>query len=174
MPIPQAIRATRMQRSSEFPTRGKGACSRYSALLVHEPVPTRAGFRHRDAAGTQVLAWSRVRRALAAEVGEPQGVCTVVFDLVLHGPDAERVEALRFDAEPGEAAVAVARELSVWLAPERLAASIKLLASEGLAEEWHPDLESFEEHALAALAASGPQAPKARAASRRRAKAGPR
>jgi hypothetical protein len=144
-----------MPRSSAFPPRREEVCSRYSALLVREPVPTRAGLRHRDAAGTQVVAWSRVRRALAAEVGEPQGVCTIVFDLVLHGPDPGRVEALRFDAEPGEAAVAVARELSVWLAPERLAASIKNLAAEGLAEEWHPDLESFEEHALAALAAAG-------------------
>jgi hypothetical protein len=145
-----------MPRPSAFPPRREEIRSRYSALLVCEAVPIRAGLRHRDAAGAQVVvAWSRVRRALAAEVGEPQGVRTVVFDLVLHGPDPDRVEALRFDAEPGEAAVAVARELSVWLAPERLAASIKNLASDGLADEWHPDLETFEEHVLAALAASG-------------------
>jgi hypothetical protein len=146
-----------MPRPSAFPPHPDELRSRYCARLVSEARPTRAGLSHRDPDGTHVLAWSQVRRAIAAEVGEPQGVRTVVFDLALHGPDPDRVEALRFDAEPGEAAVAVARELSVWLPPERLAASIKNLASEGLAEEWHPDLESFEEHALAALAAAGPR-----------------
>jgi hypothetical protein len=144
-----------MQRPSAFPPRREDVRSRYSARLVSEAVPTRAGLRHRDETGLQVVSWSRVRRALAAEVGEPQGVRTVVFDLALHGPDPDRIEALRFDAEPGEAAVALARALTGWLPPERLAASIKNLASEGPAEEWHPDLESFEEHALAALAAAG-------------------
>jgi hypothetical protein len=140
-----------MQRRSAFPPRREDVSSRYSARLVTEVQTTRAGLRHRDASGTQLVDWSRVRRALAAEIGEPQGVRTVVFDVWLHGPDPDRVEALRFDAEPGEAAIAVARELLVWLPPERLAASIKNLAADGLAEEWHPDLESFEEQALAAL-----------------------
>jgi len=144
-----------MHRSSAFPPRRDEVASRYSARLVSEARPTPAGLSHRDAGATQVVAWSQVRRALAAEIGEPQGVRTVVFDLALLGPDPDRVEALRFDAEPGEAAVAVARALALWLPPERLAASIKSLAADGLAEEWHPDLASFEEHALAALAAAG-------------------
>lgn len=144
-----------MHRPSAFPPTREDVRSRYAVRLVCEAQPTRAGLAHREAAGPQVVAWSRVRRALAAEIGEPEGARTIVFDLVLHGEDPDCVEALRFDAEPGQAAIAMARALASALAPERLAASIKSLAADGLAEDWHPDLESFEEHALAVLAACG-------------------
>ena len=93
----------------------------------------------------------KVWHALAAEVGEPEGVRTIVFDLVLEAGDCFRV--VRFAAEPGEEAVEAAQALARGLPAERLSAEIKSLASEGVAGAWHPDLELFEEAALAALTA---------------------
>jgi len=48
-------------------------------------------------------------------------------------------------------AAEVARTVVEGLPPERLGASIKSLATDGLAADWHPDLASFEEAVLGAL-----------------------
>jgi hypothetical protein len=50
---------------------------------------TERGVVYRRGDQRYLLAWSRVHRGLAAEVGEPQGVRTIVFDLAIEveGPE---------------------------------------------------------------------------------------
>jgi len=84
-------------------------------------------------------------------VGEPEGVRTVVFDLV-GASDGESWPVWRLDAEPGEAAMELARAIESCLGSERAAPSIKSLATDGIASRWFPDLESFARANLADLA----------------------
>ena len=124
--------------------------ARYSVRLLAGAQTTEGGVVHHEAAARRLLEWGEVRWALAAEVGEPQGIRTIVFDLVVaHGGGSFAV--CRFDAEPGEDAVAVANAIAEALPAERLVGSIKSLAVDGVPCSWYPDLESLEEAALALL-----------------------
>ncbi len=128
-----------------------GARERYRVHLLPDAEPTERGIVYRRGEASSLLEWSRIERALAAEVGEPEGVRTVVFDLVV-GEDDGSWRAYRLDADPAGSAAEVARAIAVALGPERAGAAIKNLAAEGRPGAWYPDLESFEEAALAALA----------------------
>ena len=97
-----------------------------------------------------------------AEVGEPEGVRTIVFDLVVRpdpqngerrpdGSDDGAFQVFRLDADPYEDAVDVARAIERALG-ERAAASLKNLAADGVASWSYPDLESFEEAVIETLA----------------------
>jgi hypothetical protein len=91
-----------------------------------------------------LLPWSRVEAAHAAEVGEAEGVQTVVFDLALAG----RPRALcRLDADPGEAARALGQAVERGLGRKRCSASLRAVALEGYATRSYPDVESFERDA---------------------------
>jgi hypothetical protein len=95
-----------------------------------------------------------VQRALAAEVGEPEGVRTIIFDLVVDRislPEGMTFAVRRLDAEPGEEAMAVARAIQNALEPEDIAPSIKSLAAEGTPSLRYQDLEEFEAAALHSL-----------------------
>ena len=83
-------------------------------------------------------------------MGEPQGVRTVVFDLVCLDGDGYRV--YRMDAEPGEEATVLARELERRLA-EAADSSIRSIAVDCRPNRWYPDLLGFEAEALAELEA---------------------
>ena len=96
------------------------------------------------------LDWGRVRRAFAAEIGEPEGVRTIVFDLVI-GVEGKHCVSLRFDADPGPAARAVARSIIEGVGGQRCDVSLRRLAEEGLTQAIHPDLEPFDEACLAAI-----------------------
>jgi hypothetical protein len=98
----------------------------------------------------RLLRWEEVCFAVAAEVGEPEGVRTIVFDLVL-GCDAEGWRAARLDADPGPGAEAIARAIHAGVAPQQRGPSIKSLASDGVPSWWYSDLEAFEEAVLAAI-----------------------
>lgn len=124
--------------------------ARYRVRLLASAQATERGVWHCEGAAQRLLGWGEVDWALAAEVGEPQGVRTIVFDLVV-GRSAGSFAVCRFDAEPAEDAVAAARVIAGALPAERLAASIKSLAADGLTCSWYPDLESLEEAALASL-----------------------
>ncbi len=124
-------------------------CARYRVEILLEGRAARDGLFHWHDGSEQVLPWTEVIRVFAAEVGEPQGIRTVVFDLVV--AEGEGFSVCRFDAEPGDAAIAAARNLAQSIAAERLGASVKSLAAEGIPVDWYPDLESFEEAALGAL-----------------------
>lgn len=112
----------------------------------------RDGILHAAADGERLLRWDEVRFAVAAEVGEPEGVRTIVFDLVL-GRDADGWRAARLDAEPGPDAEEIARAIHDGVGPRQRGPSIKSLASDGVPSWWYADLEAFEEAVVAALPA---------------------
>jgi hypothetical protein len=118
--------------------------ARYRVRVLTGARATAAGVAHGEG---ELLEWSRVERALSADVGEPEGVRTIVFDLVVE-VDGETCAVCRLDADPGEDAAALARAIEAALGEGRCAPSIKSAASEGVPEDWYPDLASFEVDAL--------------------------
>ena len=125
--------------SEARPERRDAPQAPYRVELLHNARCVPDGIAHdRDGRRARV-AWGEILRARAAEVGEPEGVRTIVFDLVV-GRDASGVRVLRFDAEPGESAMLVARQLGEALGPDRSSASIKSVAVDGIASRWYPDL----------------------------------
>jgi hypothetical protein len=123
----------------------------YQSVVLEEPRVGKAGVEHGPQAFRELVRWKDVRSAVAAEVGEPEGVRTIVFDLLAR-TSAGRV-ALRLDAEPGEPACAVARAIAAAIG-ERARPSIKSLATDGTPTLWFPDLAEFEQVACEELAAS--------------------
>src|SRR3989442_13747293 len=83
----------------------------YRLHSLEEPRVSRAGIEHGPERGRELLRWRDVLGAVAAEVGEPEGVRTIVFDLLAQASRGERV-ALRLCVEPGEQADAPAQGLS--------------------------------------------------------------
>jgi hypothetical protein len=116
----------------------------YRVELLTDTRPTATGIAYRCGSRSLEIGWSRVKHVVAAEVGEPQGVRTIVFDLVLEAGDEDWV-VCRFDADPSEDAMEVARAIAGALPDDRVGGSIKSLATDGIASRWYPDLESFEE-----------------------------
>src|SRR5512138_3381014 len=86
----------------------------YPFQLLEEPRLSVAGIEHGPEQGRELLRWRDVLGAVAAEVGEPEGVRTIVFDLLAQSNRGARV-ALRLDAEPGEAACEVAHLIAAAL-----------------------------------------------------------
>jgi hypothetical protein len=121
----------------------------YPLQLLEEPRLSVAGIEHGPEQGRELLRWRDVLGAVAAEVGEPEGVRTIVFDLLAQSNRGARV-ALRLDAEPGEPASEVAHLIAAALG-ERARPSIKSLAIDGVATLWFPDLASFEREAAGQL-----------------------
>jgi len=140
-------------RFTFLPSRGE-VQARYTVRLLADARPTPEGLVHRTAGGEQRGAWGQVQYALAAEIGEPQGIRTIVFDLVISGDD-HLWSVLRFDEEPGEDAEAVAQVLAEAIPTERLGAAVKSLASQSVIGEWFPDVPTFEESALSNLERRG-------------------
>ena len=122
----------------------------YQSIVIEEPRLGAAGVEHGPQSFRELVRWRHVRGAIAAEVGEPEGVRTIVFDLLAR-TSAGRL-ALRFDAEPGEAAAAVARMITAAIG-ERARPSIKSLAVDGTPTLWFPDLADFEAAAAEELGA---------------------
>jgi hypothetical protein len=124
--------------------------SRYRAHLLPQAKVTERGVVYRRGDQRYLLAWSRVHRGLAAEVGEPQGVRTIVFDLAIEVEGPECV-VCRFDADPGEDSMATARAIQLGIGPDRCSASLKNLAAEGIPTRSYTDLETFEQAALESI-----------------------
>ena len=124
----------------------------YPLQLLEEPLLSGAGIEHGPDQGRELLHWRDVLGAVAAEVGEPEGVRTIVFDLLAQASRGERV-ALRLDAEPGAAAAELAQVIAAALG-DRARASVKSLAADGNAALWFPDLTTFEEVAANELGES--------------------
>ena len=143
-----------MRDTSLLQLAAHGRQGRYRVQLLQDPEPRERGIAHGDPAAPGLIAWSSIRWALAAEVGEPEGVRTVIFDLVVDRiaePDGACFEIRRLDAEPGEDAMKWAVAIARALAPELSAPSIKSLAAEGSPSRWYQDLEEFEAAALESL-----------------------
>jgi hypothetical protein len=123
----------------------------YQSVVLEEPRFGEAGIEHGPRAFRELVRWRDVSAAVAAEVGEPEGVRTIVFDLFAR-TSAGRV-ALRIDAEPGDPACATARAIAAAIG-ERARPSIKSLAVDGTPTLWFPDLAEFEEVAGEELVSS--------------------
>jgi len=107
------------------------------------PAVSRRGIEHHVEEDRVLLPWDCVVRGIAAMVGEPEGVCTIVFDLLVEDPDSQR-SVCRFDADPCEDAIPIAVAIVDHLGSERCGASLLAMAKEGSTGLWYPDLESFE------------------------------
>jgi hypothetical protein len=131
-----------------------GVPGRYRVQLLANPELCESGIAHGDPANPSLIEWTAIRWALAAEVGEPEGVRTIIFDLVvdrISGPDGSGFEIRRLSAEPGEDATQWASAIERALAPRFSAPSIKNLAAEGTPSSWYQNLEEFESAALESL-----------------------
>jgi hypothetical protein len=123
--------------------------SRYRVHLLPDPKATERGILYRRGEQRFLLAWGRVKRALAAEVGERGGARAIVFDLAVEVAGAECV-VCRVDAAPSEAQI-LARAIQLGLGPGRCDESLRATVAEGWPSRCHPDLETFEEAALEAI-----------------------
>jgi len=126
------------------------AAARYQVDVLTWPEVGEHGVSYLNGGRREMLQWASVLRALAAEVGEPEGVRTVVFDLVVECKQDECV-VLRFDAAPGLDAQEVAMQVAASLGRERCSRSLSALAAEGQAGRQVPDLDSLAEAALREL-----------------------
>jgi hypothetical protein len=97
------------------------------------------------------LQWASVLHASSAQVGEPEGVCTVVFDLVVERK-GEEFQVCRFDADPGPGAQRFAARIVAGLGRSRCSRSLLALSTDGHPNEWLPDLDAVAEKALEDLA----------------------
>ena len=132
-----------------FP-KGFEDAARYRVELLAWAEVQPDGIAFREGAEPRHLRWDRVLTALAAHVGEPEGVSTVVFDLVVERKDAECL-VCRFDADPGEAAQGTARALLDALGRERCSRSLAELATDGIPGRSYADLESLAAGSLQEL-----------------------
>ena len=126
---------------------------RYRVHLMPDAEATDHGIAYRRGESSSLLEWSSVSQAVAAGLGEPDGVRTIVFDLVVES-DGETCVVYRCDADPFDNAVQLARAIECALGPGRTGPSIKSIAADGSPTRWYPDLESFEEAVLEALGAA--------------------
>jgi hypothetical protein len=126
------------------------ASARYRIELLAWVEVGESGIGYAEGRGRATLRWERIERALAAQVGEPEGVRTIVFDLVVERKHAECL-VRRFDAEPGPPAQAIAQALARHLGRARCSRSLLALAAEGVPTRAYPDLETLAEDALEEL-----------------------
>ena len=123
--------------------------ARYRVTVASRPLPGPEGLGYESAGTRGLLLWSRVAHVIAAEVGEPEGVRAIVFDLL--SPEGDSWRVLRLDAEPGEEAMQLAQEIQRHTNPTSQAASLKSVATDGIPSRWYPDVDVFEQAVLEAL-----------------------
>ena len=124
--------------------------SRYRVELLSWAEVGPGGVAFREGTRPALLPWTRIQHALAAYVGEPEGVSTIVFDLLVERKDDECL-VCRLDADPGEAAQAIARVLVEQLGRARCSRSLADLAAEGVPTRAYADLDALAEGALEEL-----------------------
>lgn len=132
-----------MKRIEAFSAYDHSSSCEYRVRLLRGAAATRSGIVHRGADGEAILAWSRILSAVVATVGEPEGVNTVVFDLLVER-DPSRLVVCRLAADPCGEALPLAVGLQAGLDPDRGDVSLEAMAREGSPREWYPDLEAFE------------------------------
>jgi hypothetical protein len=121
--------------------------SRYRVHLLPGAKPTERGILYRRGNERFLLAWGQVECAFAAEVGEPEGVRIIAFDLAV-AVDGPVCVVCRMEAEPGEDAMRTARAIQLGVGPENCNSCIKSLATDGAASLCFPDTETFDESVL--------------------------
>jgi hypothetical protein len=124
--------------------------SRYRVHRLAEAKPTERGVLYRRGHERYLLAWRRVSRAFAGEVGEGDGPHRIVFDLAIHTEGPECV-AFRLDAVPGEEAMRVARAIQLGIGTRGCSPCVRSLANDGAPSQAYADLDVFAEAALEAV-----------------------
>jgi hypothetical protein len=137
-------------QSDRVPDEPGGASARYRVELLAWAEIRADGVAHRRGIEAELLRFDRVLHASAAQVGEPEGVSTVVFDLVVERK-TDACLVCRFDADLGDAARAAAQALVEALGRKRCSRSLLALADEGVPARAYEDLESLAAGALADL-----------------------
>lgn len=122
----------------------------YRAHLLPDAKATEQGILYRRGSERFLLAWDRVKRALAGVVGDPEEDCTVVFDLAVEISSQESV-VYRTDAAPGESARRLAQAILLGIGAERCTSCVAAIAQDGKPTLDYPDLASFEAAALESL-----------------------
>jgi hypothetical protein len=124
--------------------------SRCRVHWLPDAKPTDRGVVYRRGEERYLLAWTRVQRAFAAEVGPDARASSLVIDLVVVTRGAECV-ICRTSAAPGEEAMRMARAVQVGIAAPALHASVAAVAQAGGAPRRYPDLETWTEAVLEAV-----------------------
>ena len=128
----------------------EAATSRYRVEILPLAEVKAEGVVFREGPADRTLPWGRILHALAAYVGEPEGVGTIVFDLVVERKETECL-VRRFDADPGEAAQTVASALLERLGRAHCSRSLADLAREGVPTRSYSDLNTLAEASLEEL-----------------------
>jgi hypothetical protein len=123
--------------------------SRYRVHLLPRAKATDRGVLYLKGDAQFLLAWARVKRAFAAQVGEPGAGHSFVFDLAVSVRGPECV-VCRLEAEPAQAS-RLARAIELGVPPEARTPALRALAREGTAQLSYPDLETFAEASLESI-----------------------
>ncbi|MDX1649663.1 MAG: hypothetical protein R3263_07395 [Myxococcota bacterium] len=124
--------------------------SRCRVHWLPDAKPTDRGIVYRRGEERFLLAWTRVQRAFAAQVGEDEEAPSVVLDLAVVTRGAECV-ICRTVAAPGEDAMRLARAVEVGVPAEAVHDSVRAVAQAGAAPRRVPDLETWTEVVLEAV-----------------------
>ena len=140
----------RVRVPASRPAVAADASARYRVELLGWAEVGESGIEYVEGPTRTTLRWGRIERALAAQVGEPEGVRTIVFDLVVERKNSECL-VRRFDAEPGQPAQAIAQAIARHLGRRRCSRSLLELAAEGVPTRAYPDLDALAADALEEL-----------------------
>lgn len=124
--------------------------SRCRVHWLPDAKPTDRGVVYRRGEERFLLAWTRVQRAFAAEVGAEEDAPSVVLDLVVVARGAECV-ICRTVAAPGEDAMRLARAVEVGAEADGVHPSVRAVAQAGAAPRRYPDLDTWTEAVLEAV-----------------------
>lgn len=138
-----------MQVASPAPAAGDQVPSRYRVHLLPRAKPTDRGVLYLRGDEQFLLAWERVKRAFAAQVGAAESGHVVVFDLAVSVRGPECI-VCRLESAPAKAP-ALARAIELGVAPEARTPGLRALAGEGGAPLAYPDVETFAEASLESI-----------------------
>ena len=105
---------------------------------------------------THRVPWAQLVAGFASQVGEPDGVRTIVFDLACcrfaFDSEADPEPALlRFSIDPCEEPRGAAQRIVDMLGKAACSSSLHALAREGATTESHVDLQSLDEALFSSL-----------------------
>jgi hypothetical protein len=128
--------------------------SRYRVHLLPGAKPTERGVLYRRGTERFLLAWGRVERAFAAQVGESEGARAIAFDLAIEvrGPVCV---SCRMEAQPGEDAMRIAKAIQLGVGSEACSPCIESLAADGVASLSFSDTGTFGEAVLESVRFAG-------------------
>ena len=125
----------------------------WTIWVVHQPGLSARSLSIEWEGDRYEIDWSEIEKALAAEVGEPEGVRAVIFDLVW--PAAPPGAAiLRFSIDPSDGPKRPAQLLLEALGESRCSGSLLGLAREGRPTARFSHLDQMDDALAEALIAS--------------------